>query len=215
MTTLQSAARLIDRQGIVLVFPIQNRSEPKSLWSLLHPRSRMLWQWDNEGDHRVADLWHLREELARSRRVVYTKWFQGRATFFSKKVFSALLAELQSVPLPLDPPEAQQLLGILEENSPLSTKQLKHASALQGRPLEGIYQRALKELWSRLLIVGVGEIDDGAFPSLSIGATRWMFEDLWQVSLQLGEDPRRATLERALSESPSFRRYYQRLKRNL
>lgn len=40
----------------------------------------MHWEWDDAGDKRVADLWHLREELSRSgERVVYTKWFQNRA----------------------------------------------------------------------------------------------------------------------------------------
>ncbi len=37
----------------------------------------------------------------------------------------------------------------------------------------------MKELWSRLLIMGVGEVDDGAFPSLNMSATRLRFEDLW------------------------------------
>jgi len=76
--------------------------------------------------------------------------------------------------------EARSVLEILEENSPLSTKALRKLADLQGRDLESTYHKALKELWSQLLIVGVGEIDDGAFPSLAIGATRWMHEEVWK-----------------------------------
>ena len=36
----------------------------------------------------------------------------------------------------------------------------------------------MKELWSTLAIVGVGEVEDGAFPSLAHAATDVVFEDL-------------------------------------
>ena len=52
-----------------------------------------------------------------------------------------------------------------------------------------LYSRALKELWSRLLIVGVGEVADGAFPSLAMSATRHRFEELWPDEALLGRSP--------------------------
>ncbi len=36
----------------------------------------------------------------------------------------------------------------------------------------------MKTLWRTFAVVGVGEIDDGAFPSLAHAATRVIFEDL-------------------------------------
>jgi hypothetical protein len=159
--TPASAVKAIERAGLLLVFPIANSPQFPSLWSHFFPRSKMRWEWDDAGDHRVADLWHLREELSRSGQVVYTKWFRGRATFFSRSLFPALIRSLHG-----DPPfafglksEAETLLRLLEENSPLSTKQLKRASEMEGRFFESAFQRALKELWAHLLIVGYGEVD--------------------------------------------------------
>ena len=78
--------------------------------------------------------------------------------------------------------EARRILRILDGESPLSTKEIKRQADLQGRQFEAVYERAMKELWSRCLIVAYGEVDDGAFPSLAIGATRVIFEDLWTAA---------------------------------
>src|SRR5205809_926272 len=93
---ISSAVSAIEKNGILLVYPIDNRKEPPSLWSSFFPKSQMRWEWDTGGDHRVADLWRLREELSRSGKVVYAKWYRGRATFFSKQVFTWMLALLES-----------------------------------------------------------------------------------------------------------------------
>src|SRR4051794_5592646 len=85
------AIKSIDQRGVLLVYPIQNRKEPLSLWSELFPRSKMVWDWGDESHNKIADVWHLREELSRSRKVVYSKWYQGRATLFSFEVFVNLL----------------------------------------------------------------------------------------------------------------------------
>jgi hypothetical protein len=178
--TKASAIKAIDRHGMLLAFPLDNRPEPKSLWSVFYPRTKMRWEWDDNGDNRVADLWHLREELSRSRKVIYAKWFRGRATFFSRRLFVALLSEYMRQPgFNILSREAREILSLLEENSPQSTKQLKKQSSLVGRALEPTYNKALQELWQRLRIVAFGEVDEGAFPSLAVGATRLIFEPLY------------------------------------
>ncbi|MEW6055272.1 MAG: hypothetical protein AB1540_01550 [Bdellovibrionota bacterium] len=183
----KSAISAINTHGMLLVFPIDNARLPLSLWSVAYPEHKMLWQWDDEGDDRVSRMWHLREELSRSREVIYTKWYRGRATFFSKSIFTAMLASFLGGKEPLRglSHEAREILEILETDSPLSTKALKRSSGLQGRTQEATYQRTLKELWSRLLIVGFGEVDEGAFPSLAIGSTRVLFEDLFQQAQKM------------------------------
>jgi hypothetical protein len=206
--TKEARARsAIERRGILLVYPIANREEPRSLWSELHPRSPMRWAWDASADARVAQMWHLRENLARSLDVVYAKWFRGRATFFAKSVFRAMLATL-SVEGDLRSGlsrDAAALLELLEDDSPQSTKVLRANAGLQGRVNEPVYARALKELWSRLLIVGVGEVEDGAFPSLQMSATRLRFEGLWpDGSPPSPADARR--LAAALADSSLFAR---------
>jgi hypothetical protein len=198
--TLGAAVKKIDERGALLVFPLDNRKEPASLWSEFYPKSKMRWEWDSGGDNRVANLWHLREELSRSKKVVYAKWFRGRATFFSRELFSALLRRMggvESLARSL-PDEAQQILGCLLSESPLSTKQLKKRMKLEGHYNEKAYESAMKALWMRLLIVGYGEVDDGAFPSLAVGASEVMFEELIQRAHGLSLDKATAVIRHTI-----------------
>jgi hypothetical protein len=214
----KKALSAIDKQGVLLVFPITNRKEPASLWSTLWPRSEMKWEWDQEGDQRVAQLWHLREELSRSQRVVYAKWYQGRATFFSRKVFTLFMAQLRTAMSETEiglSDQAKNMLNVLKMDSPLSTKQLKVLTGLRGRDYEAEYQRSLKELWSKLLIVGFGEINDGAFPSLAIGATQNLFEDLWNQSSNYTSQEADEELKKILPKNSLFLNQLSRYTRSL
>ena len=181
---LSTAVRHIKRMGILLVFPHANKKEPASLWHEFFPKTPMRWEWDASGDNRVSDLWHLRERLSVSRQVVYSKWFRGKATMLSIPAFTALLKTMNSDLETIRGLgfQAREILDLLEEDSPLSTKQLKKMSGLQGRASEALYQRALKELWERGLIVAFGEVDEGAFPSIAVGATRILFEEVWAAA---------------------------------
>ncbi len=181
---ISMAVRHINRMGLLLVFPHANKKEPASLWHEFFPKTPMRWEWDASGDNRVGDLWHLRERLSVSRKVIYSKWFRGKATMFSIPVFTALLKTMNSDLETISGlgVQAREILDLLDEDSPLSTKQLKKMSGLQGRASEAIYQRALKELWERGLIVAFGEVDEGAFPSIAVGATRILFEEIWAAA---------------------------------
>ncbi len=174
---LSKACEAIDKNGMLLVFPINNQKEPKALWHEFYPRSEMRWQWDEGGDDRVMKMWYGMKKLSKDKRVVYSKWYQGRATFFSREVFSALRSYLAPQRQRLSR-QAQEMLEFLESDSPLSTKQLKKMTDLQGKDNERIYQKALKSLFQQLWIVGFGEVDDGAFPSLAVGAATLLYEDL-------------------------------------
>jgi hypothetical protein len=210
---LKSAISAINEKGILLTFPLAGKKEPLSLWRHFYPRSEMRWEWDDNGDSRVADLWHLRMELSRSGKVVYSKWYQGRATFFSRKLFSALLTHLKSTVNPSlnIQGEAARVLKALEFDSPLSTKELKRSVDLQGRFNESTYSRAMKELWNKLLIVGFGEVDDGAFPSLAVGATKLIFEELWEESKELSTIEALETINRFMPEATAFRKFLDRI----
>lgn len=196
----EKCKQLIDTQGFLLVYPINNKSHPQSLWSQLYPRTPMRWVWDEFADDRIGQLWQTREQLARSREVVYGKFYQGRATFFSKEVFKNLLAVKAPWDFNFPNRTSRELLDILDMDSPLSTKQLKAAAELQGRMLEPLFNKALKDLWSNLLIFGMGEIADGAFPSLAYASSRVGFEELWHEAQNI--DPADAML--ALTELNDF-----------
>lgn len=137
----------------------------------------MRWEWDESGDGRVVKLWHLRRTLAESRKVVYSKWFRGRATLFSLATFKKLWVYHSEARASLTG-EAREILDLLELESPLSTKQIRRGTELSGKMNEKRYAAAMKELWRTFAIVGVGEIEDGAFPSLAHAASHVVFEDL-------------------------------------
>lgn len=213
MAKLSAAVRAIERAGILLVYPIANRPEPRSLWSALFPRQQMNWSWDEGADAEVGELWRLRAELAKAGEVVYAKWYQGRATFFSKRVFTAMLGRIRRAAPDGDVlaglgRNERELLELLEENSPLSTKELRGAALEGGRfARRSDVDRAMRQLWERLLVLGVGEVDDGAFPSLSVGATSLVFEPLWEASRAVLPADDQA-LTAALDQAPAFARQF-------
>lgn len=210
----KSAIKAIDKAGALLVFPLDNRAEPASLWSCFYPKDKMRWEWDDSGDGRVVRLWHLKTELSTTRQVVYTKWYRGRATYLSRELFTAMLRALnpeKGMKESLSP-HARDLLGILESESPLSTKELKRMSGLQGRANERVYEKALQELWARLLIVAYGEVEDGAFPSLAVGSARVLFEDLWSQAFSTNPVEADRKVRDALPEKNLFLKHYAKLR---
>ncbi|WP_413584640.1 hypothetical protein [Bdellovibrio sp. HCB274] len=205
----QKAIKAIEQEGILLVYPIKNSSEPDSIWAHLWPRSKMVWGWDAGADRKVSDLWLLKEELSRSDKVVYAKWYQNRATFFSKETFANMMA-FQRSDTPLSR-ESRSILEALEMDSPLSTKQLKEIADLQGRYMESTYNRAMKALWQRLLIVAYGEIEDSSFPSTAVGATKTLFEPLWNQSLTISHEEAEAYLLKKLGADNKFWKFAQKI----
>ena len=106
--------------------------------------------------------------------------------------------------------QARDILDILIADSPQSTKALRRETGLTGRPNERIYERALKELWTRLFIVGFGEIDEGAFPSLAMGATKVLFEDLHTKASTMGAEEAAAGREALFKSVPLARKFYEK-----
>jgi hypothetical protein len=209
----KSGISKINKSGTLLVFPIKNAKEPDSLWSQFFPKKNMTWDWSDESDNKVADLWHLMKRLSDCRKVIYSKWYQGRATFFSVELFTALLTNVESFEVASElTPQARTVLDILEMDSPLSTRDLKDRSDLKGKFNEGIYNRAMKELFSRFLIVGFGEVDDGAFPSLAVGATKSLYEDIWNKSKSLRSADAQACIDKFMPLDSKFRKYLDRIK---
>ena len=206
---IRSAIKKINDRGALLVFPIKNKKEPNSLWAELFPRIKMRWEWSESGDDRVAQMWAMMKRLSDCKEVVYSKWHQGRATFFSREVFTAMLRlhrdKLEQPQLSMS---AREILDALESDSPLSTKELKKITGLQGRDFEGEYNRAMKQLFKQLLIVGFGEVEDGAFPSLAVGATKNIYEDLWQAAQTLSLSEAQQIINRHLPEGSLFRKTF-------
>lgn len=201
----------IQKQGGLLVYPIKNKKEPESIWSVLFPRTEMKWSWDEDADNRVGRVWLLKEELSRSGEVVYGKWFKGRATFLSFEAFKNLRAYLRDVKLRR--PEAHQMLEVLEMDSPLSTKQLKVAVELQGRLFESTFTKAQRELFEKLEIVGFGEVNDSAFPSMAVGAAKLIFEELCQQSDEITSADAEKYLLQLWGEKHPFMQYARQIRR--
>ena len=68
------------------------------------------------------------------------------------------------------PHESTEILERLREMSPRSSKEIRNEVGLRGKQFESLFTHAMKALWTRLLVVGTGEIPDGAFPSLALAA---------------------------------------------
>jgi hypothetical protein len=198
---LNRAIRAIERHGALLVFPLNNRPTPLSLWQVLHPDQPMRWEWSDDGDDAVVKMWHLRRELMESGQVYYGKYIRGRATVLSFSVFEAtwkLTAPRRQAGLV---GEAAELGEILQADSPQSTRQLRQASELVGRENEARFQAAMKRLWSELWIAGVGEVDEGAFPSLSYAWTESVLEESCRRAMQLSEVQARERWAKLINQS--------------
>jgi hypothetical protein len=207
--TADSAVERINERGVLLVFPINNRPLPLSLWSEFFPKTRMVWDWNDDAAGPVHDMWGLMKRLSDCREVVYSKWYQGRATFFSRELFVAMLClRRRQMGVRRLSPTARMLFEVLENNSPLSTRKLKELTDLQGRLHESEYSRAMKDLFSNLVIVGFGEVDDGAFPSLAVGATELLYDDLCREAEDISIRKAQAAQDRLMPSSSHFRRFF-------
>lgn len=212
----QKAVIQINTHGILLVFPIMNRKEPKSLWSAFFPKTKMRWEWDETGDNRVGDLWALMKRLSVTKQVIYSKWYQGRATFFSLPLFEAMLCLYQkNLAQTHLSRSAKGLLDALESDSPLSTRDLKKLTELQGKDHNSDYTRAMKQLFSQLLVVAFGEVKDGAFPSLAVGATQLLYEDLWNCAAKMNSDKAQKIVDRFMPLGSNVRKYFDKVNSGL
>jgi len=217
MPTVTRAVAKINQAGALLVFPVKERSEYPSLWSAFYPGEEMDWDWSVEGDDRVPRLWHLRTELSTSRQVIYSKWFRDRATCFSLELFTAMLSlvsnrSLRELKLSR---EAERVLSAVQDDSPMATRELKIVSDLQGRENNAAFDRAMKELWRKFLVVGYGEVEEGGYPSLAVGSSKALFEDLWDSSRSISESERRDTLERFYPAGTAFHKQFRRYEQAL
>jgi hypothetical protein len=210
----RKAIQAINRDGIVLVFPIDNQKDPHSLWYELHPKTKMRWEWDDEGDSKVADLWHLRTQLSTTREVVYTKWFRNRATYFSRELFTACLC-LSLRNLPILSRESHEIMETLRMDSPLSTRQLKESVGLQGRLLEPLFNKSMKKLWDSFQIMAFGEVEDSSFPSLAVGATQTLFEDLFEEAQSMQPVTAQKLIDAKMPQGSAWRKYWDKNKTGL
>lgn len=203
----KKAIQAINRDGVVLVFPIDNKKDPHSLWFELHPKTKMKWEWDDSGDTKVFDLWHLKTQLSTTREVVYTKWFRNRATYFSKELFTACLCISIHNP-PTLTRESKEIIEALRMDSPLSTKQLKEAVSLQGKMLEGLFNKSMKKLWDSFQIVAWGEFEDSSFPSLGLGASQTLFEELWEKAENMKPTQAQKIINEKMPVGSAWRKYW-------
>src|SRR6185436_7949794 len=115
---VSQAVTSIEKHGALLVFPINNRELPHSLWAEFFPKTKMVWDWNEDGDYKVAETWQLMKTLSDCRDVVYSKWYQGRATFFSRELFTAMLSAAGTARIPRHElsETARTLFEVLENN---------------------------------------------------------------------------------------------------
>ncbi len=207
---VNSAVAYIKQHGLALAYPVKGKDDLPSLWNCFYPNRKMRWEWSDDGDDRVALIWHLRAKLSTNRKVVYSKWFNGRATFISPPLCAALLSFISKQTNPAEGlnSDALTVLRVLEDDSPLPTKVLRMETSLEGKENESRFNKALRQLWSKFLIVGYGEVEEGGFPSLAIGSTKLIFEELWDKSIELSDKERDKTIEKYISDDSPFKKQF-------
>ena len=64
--------------------------------------------------------------------------------------------------------------------------------------------------FQKYLMVGYGEVDDGAFTSLAVGATKNLYEDLWNSAEKLNEAKAQAVVDKYLKKDSKFRKFFEK-----
>lgn len=212
MTKIEAKAiDKINARGLLLVYPVKNQSEPASLWSEFYPRTPMNWSWDSDADGRVSRMWSLMKTLSESGKVVYTKWYRGRATFFSQHLFTNLLAVTRPWEQSQWPRASSDIYEVLSSDSPISTKILKKHTGLVGKDFAAEFDRSMRFLYQNFLVVTYGEVDDGAFPSAAVGTTELLFESLWEEAKRTDRATALHVLNKYLPAGSATRKFFDKI----
>ena len=60
-------------------------------------------------------------------------------------------------------------------------------------------------------MVGFGEVDDGAFPSLAVGATSLLFDELWKDAGKINREMAFKAVEKIWPVDSPFRKPFQKI----
>ena len=159
VNTAAYAVRFIDAVGFCLLFPVKNVLLP-SLYYAMTRRIPITW------DKYTVKLWEWKDELPRRRRALYTKYFRGRGTFFSRAMLANFLA-LRGGSARIAGHEtfysagkvshdARTLWQTLAEHGPLATLELRHACKLDSKAGNTRFKKAILELQCLLVVTHFG-----------------------------------------------------------
>jgi hypothetical protein len=157
--TPSDAVRFINLVGFCVLFPVKNvplsslyyavAKRPPTGWGKY---SQLIWKW--------------KDELPKSRRAFYGKFFKGRATFLSLEFLPHFLATEGTA---LDANEAEEfyeagritrnaleLWQALAQHGPLPTLELRHACKLETQAGNARFKKAMLELQGLLIVTHSG-----------------------------------------------------------
>lgn len=157
--TSSDAVRFINLVGFCVLFPVKNvplsslyyavAKRPPTGWGKY---SQLIWKW--------------KDELPKSRRAFYGKFFKGRATFLSLEFLPHFLATEGTA---LDANEAEEfyeagritrnaleLWQALAQHGPLPTLELRHACKLETQAGNARFKKAMLELQGLLIVTHSG-----------------------------------------------------------
>jgi hypothetical protein len=52
----KKSIEFINKNGFLLMFPVNNKVDPQSLWSLHYPKIPLRWEWSDDADDRVVKI---------------------------------------------------------------------------------------------------------------------------------------------------------------
>ena len=163
--TLDQAARAVKELGFCLLFPGKKLRLPSLVEAVegrLLPDYNPRRDWSSE----FLRVWKWKDELPRKRLAWYGKYFRGRGTFLAPE-FLAYFYRLEGTPGSDDDyarlyrdgrisADARLVCAELLEHGPLGSMELRYALKWEGKRGNQRFQRALRELQSRLVLVHWG-----------------------------------------------------------
>ena len=162
VSTATDAVRFIDAVGYCLLFPIKNLPLPSLYYAVARRDIHLGPGWDKY----CEKIWHWKDELPRSRRAFYAKYFKGRGTFISLGLLAHFLAANQTPAAPGDHEcfyaagrishDARTIWAALEQHGPLATLELRHACKMDSQAGNARFKRAMLQLQRLLLVVHFG-----------------------------------------------------------
>lgn len=171
---------LINEHQIVYVYPHKSKEEV-SIFRLLYPKKEFRWDWSEAADPKLVELWWLKDDLARSKKVVYGRFFKAKPCFVSIKKFQLLL---KNTLVNIDQLNALEtfIYELLLENSPQSTRMIKKVYRKLGVEVytRTEWNKAFLGLQKKLLICNLGdsEREHSPMPSTEYAAVEHVFENL-------------------------------------
>jgi len=162
IVTIAEAAKYIRAVGFCVLYSTEATPLPSLYYHVTKRNLREEHVWDKYS----ILIWRWKDELPRSRKAFYGKYFRGRGTFISLDHLPNFLAMNEAAVSPADHErfyaegrirgDARAIWESLEKYGPLATLELRHTSKMDTKAGNVRFKRAILDLQRLLIAVHSG-----------------------------------------------------------